>query len=97
MDPRQAFGLAVRRRRLRLGVSQEELAHRAGMDRTYVSGIERGRRNPTLLVIGRLAAALACDPARLLARPPGGTTRGGANRMESPHALPRPDRRLRRN
>lgn len=94
MDPKLAFGQAVRRRRLALDVSQEELAHLAGMDRTYVSGIERGRRNPTLLVICRLAEALQCEPSRLLAARRG-ATRGGANRVERPNALPRPDRRLR--
>lgn len=42
-------------------LSQEELADRAGLDRTYVSGIERGRRNPTVGVLQRIADALGAD------------------------------------
>jgi len=42
-------------------LSQEQLAERAGLDRTYVSGVERGRRNPTLDVLQRLANALGSD------------------------------------
>jgi transcriptional regulator with XRE-family HTH domain len=44
-----------------LRLSQEQLAERAGLDRTYVSGVERGRRNPTLDVLQRLANALGSD------------------------------------
>ena len=64
----KAFGAAVRTRREELDLSQEELGIRAGeMDRTYVSGIERGVRNPTLKIIGRLAKALHTKPSKLLA------------------------------
>jgi transcriptional regulator with XRE-family HTH domain len=52
------FGQAVRQYREVLKISQEEFAHRAGLDRTYVSGIERGCRNPSLRTIERLATAL---------------------------------------
>lgn len=62
-----AFGAAVRARRERLDLSQEELADRASMDSTYVSGIERGVRNPTLKIIVRLAKALATPAHKLLA------------------------------
>lgn len=68
MDPKASFGQAVRGRRLRLGLSQEDLADRAALDRTYVSGVERGRRNPTLMVMQRLAAALEIDLAKLVAQ-----------------------------
>lgn len=61
MDLSRQFGAAVRRHRELMRISQEELADRAGLDRTYVSGIERGRRNPTLLVLQRLADALGAD------------------------------------
>jgi transcriptional regulator with XRE-family HTH domain len=54
-------------RREALGLSQEELAHRAEMDRTYASGIERGVRNPTLKMIHRLAKALRTPAHKLLA------------------------------
>jgi transcriptional regulator with XRE-family HTH domain len=65
MELLREFGQAVRVHRERLGVSQEELAFRAGIDRTYVSGIERGRRNPSLRSIDRLARALEIDLATL--------------------------------
>ncbi|KAB1496519.1 helix-turn-helix domain-containing protein [Serratia proteamaculans] len=49
------FGQRVRELRKERGWSQEEFADRCGLDRTYVSGIERGVRNPTLEVIGVIA------------------------------------------
>lgn len=55
------FGAAVRRHRELLRLSQEELAARADMDRTYVSGVERGVRNPSLDVMQRIATALGAD------------------------------------
>ena len=60
------FGRNVRRARQRLGISQEELAHRAGPHRTYVGGVERGERNISLLNIVKLAHALDVNPSRLL-------------------------------
>lgn len=61
-DPRsarhEAFGQALRERRVRIGMTQEELAESAGLDRTYVSGVERGERNPSLTNIYRLCEAL---------------------------------------
>jgi transcriptional regulator with XRE-family HTH domain len=65
-DHRAEFGARVRELRLLRGWSQEDFAHHVGLDRTYVSGIERGRRNPTLDVIVQLAAALQASPADLL-------------------------------
>lgn len=50
-----AFGLALRNARHRVGLSQEGLAAKAGLDRTYVSGVERGTRNPTLAAMRKLA------------------------------------------
>ena len=52
------FGKRVRELRKERGWSQEEFADRCGLDRTYVSGIERGIRNPTLQIIGIIAEAL---------------------------------------
>lgn len=64
----KAFGAAVRARREELELSQEELGIRAGeMDRSYISDIERGVRNPTLKIIGRLAKALSTRASKLLA------------------------------
>jgi len=57
-DLRTSFGLAVRSARQRHGWSQERLSHEAGLDRTYVSSLERGLRNPTLTTQARLAGAL---------------------------------------
>lgn len=53
-----AFCEIVQKRREFLGISQEEVAHRAGLHRTYISDIERGSRNLSLKNLGRLAAAL---------------------------------------
>lgn len=63
---RAAFGARVRELRTGHGWSQEDFAHRANLDRTYVSGIERGTRNPTLDIIHRLAQALDVPAAALL-------------------------------
>lgn len=65
----------MRERRVALGLSQEALAERADLHWTYVSGVERGVRNPGLNTVGRLARALGWTPSRLLsgvaAVPPG--------------------------
>ena len=66
-DVRRLFGARVRSFRLRLAFSQEELADRARLDRTYISSLERGHRNVGLENICRLAGALNVDPAELLA------------------------------
>ncbi|MFT3888958.1 MAG: helix-turn-helix transcriptional regulator [Arachnia sp.] len=63
---RRALGQRVRELRRGLGVSQEALAHSAGMDRTYVGGIERGERNVAFDNLCRLADALGVAPAELL-------------------------------
>ncbi len=68
-DPRILFGLRLRELRRASGRSQEDLADLAGLDRTYVSGCERGRRNISLLNIVRLAEALDVDPTELLKAP----------------------------
>jgi transcriptional regulator with XRE-family HTH domain len=62
-----AFGQAIREARRRQGVSQESLALMCGLDRTYISGIERGTRNPSLKNILRLADALDTTPVDLFA------------------------------
>lgn len=58
MDISNFIGPAIRVFREQAGYSQEELADRAQLDRTYVSGIERSRRNPSVKSLQRLAAAL---------------------------------------
>jgi len=63
---RKRFGDAVRRRRRELGVSQEGLAERAQLHRTYISDVERANRNPSLESITRIARALDLEPSELL-------------------------------
>ena len=60
----RAFGASVRARREELDLSQEELGFRSELDRTYISGIERGVRNPTLKIIGRIAKVEAGDKGK---------------------------------
>jgi transcriptional regulator with XRE-family HTH domain len=60
------LGSRIRARRLELGLTQEALAERAGVHTTYLGGIERGMRNPSLAKILALAAALHEDPAELV-------------------------------
>jgi len=66
---RRTVGLNVRRFRLGASLSQEEMADRAKMHVSYLSGIENGNRNPTLEVISRLAKALKVEPWELLRSP----------------------------
>jgi transcriptional regulator with XRE-family HTH domain len=66
MDIRRRVGLNVRRFREDRKVSQEQLAFDCGLHRTYVSGIERGIRNPTVTSLQRLAKALKVTPSALL-------------------------------
>ncbi len=56
----------VREIREQLGLSQDELAHKAGLHRTYVGAIERNERNITIRTLAKLAGALRCRPADLL-------------------------------
>jgi len=60
-----AFGSAVRRARSERGLSQEELSHRAGIDRSYMSSIERGGQNVGLMSVKRIARALDMAAAEL--------------------------------
>jgi len=65
MKLEKTFGANVRRWRRERGLSQEELASRAELHPTYVSGIETGYRNPTVKIVGRIAEALSIEPAEL--------------------------------
>ncbi len=67
LQPHVAFGRAVRARREALGISQETLAERCDLDRTYISGVERGRRNPTVQAVYRLAGGLDIPAGDLIA------------------------------
>jgi transcriptional regulator with XRE-family HTH domain len=60
-----AFGLNVRKQREARGLTQEALAEKADLDQTYVSGIERGVRNPSILSIAKIAKALGVPLSQL--------------------------------
>ncbi len=66
MDVRQRLAVNMKRLRKARGWSQEALADEAGLDRTYISGIERVVRNPTVMVIERIGSALGCHLGDLL-------------------------------
>ena len=71
MDVRKRVGINLKRLRQDRGLSQEELAFESGLHRTYISGVERGVRNPTVLVLEEIAAALKVPAAKLLDETPG--------------------------
>jgi transcriptional regulator with XRE-family HTH domain len=66
MDWRRVLGENVRRVRRERALTQEQLAFEAQIDLTYLGGIERGRRNPSLLVMARIADALGVAPGALV-------------------------------
>ena len=90
----EAFGAAVRRRRKEIGISQGALASAAGLSRTYLVEVERGRRNPTLLTIELLAATLDVSLEALFhsaaeLEPPSKRKRATGARPERRKARPR--------
>lgn len=67
LEKRQAMlGEQVRSRRLERGLSQEQLSEKAGLDRTYVSSLESGKRNPAFSTLIKLASALEVELAELV-------------------------------
>ncbi len=62
-----ALGSTIRERRLKLGLSQEDLALKSDLDRSYIGGIERGEHNLSLINIWRIAQALETSPSKLFA------------------------------
>ncbi len=74
MDIREVLARNLRIYRQERGLSQEELAHRAGIDRTYISALERSVYAASIDVLDKLATALEVEPDQLLrkAPPPGG-------------------------
>jgi len=59
------LGQRIRKERKTIGLSQEELAERANIDRSYIGGVERGERNLTFKILCQLCEALGCDVAHL--------------------------------
>lgn len=66
MDWNEVVAANVKRLRLERELTQERLAHEAELDLTYIGGIERKRRNPTVDVLGRIASVLGVKPSQLL-------------------------------
>jgi transcriptional regulator with XRE-family HTH domain len=66
VDIRKRLGSNLRRLRESRGLSQEAFAHEANIHRTYVSDIERGARNPTILIVEKLAKSLGVTAGELL-------------------------------
>ena len=65
------LGLRIRQQRKQLGLTQEDLAHKAAIDRSYIGGVERGERNMTFKVLCSICDALDCDVATLTKGIPG--------------------------
>lgn len=85
MDVRKIVGLNIRKARIDAGLSQEELAGRMDVEQFYISGLEAGRRNPTLVTLWKVAIALRVDVSVLLAR--------GSQRPELPNKTKRSTKR----
>jgi len=68
MDVRARIGWNLRRLRKERGVTQEDLATDSGIDRGYISGVERGVRNPSVSVLVRIADAIGVDVSELFDR-----------------------------
>lgn len=66
MNILEKFGKRVRQKRLEKGISQESLAFDAGIDRTYLPGIEKGTRNPSIKITHQIALALGITLSELL-------------------------------
>ena len=66
MDMRRLVGSNVRRVRLAKGLTQEQLAERSGFTQHYLSGLEQGKRNPTVVTVFEIAQALQVDHLELL-------------------------------
>ena len=63
-----AFGQAVRKRRIEIGLTQESFAEKSQLHRTYIGGVERGKRNVALLNLIQIAQALELTPEEFLGR-----------------------------
>jgi transcriptional regulator with XRE-family HTH domain len=70
MDMRRLVGRNARRLRLEAGLTQEQFAELSGFSQQYISGLERGQRNPTVVTLYELATALGATPTDMI--DPGG-------------------------
>ena len=69
MDLKEVMAVNLRRIRHDRQLTQEELAHRAGLSARYIGAIERANKSASVTILGRIAEALGVDPAVLLKRP----------------------------
>lgn len=76
MRGRKIVGYNLKRLRIAQGVSQERLAYDAGVDRSYLGGMERGEENPTVDILDRLAVTLAVPIGELFATSGGELAKG---------------------
>lgn len=67
MEPEVAFGAVLKGKRKEAGLTQEKLALEAGLERTFISMLERGQRQPTITTLLKLATVLRCSAADLVA------------------------------
>ena len=72
-QPLRVLGQRIRERRKQLSWTQEDLAERSGIDRSYIGGVERGERNLTFSILCQICSALECDVAALSQNLPGVT------------------------
>jgi transcriptional regulator with XRE-family HTH domain len=79
-----AYGRAIREVRLAAGLSQERLALEAGVDRTFVSGIERGEKNPSLATLLKLADKIGVPVSVIAARAENLRARDSASKDKTP-------------
>ncbi|WP_393959901.1 helix-turn-helix domain-containing protein [Priestia megaterium] len=66
MDIEQAFGIVIKKYRLESSISQEKLAFEAGLDRTYISLLERGKRKPTINTLFSISRVYKVSPHRIV-------------------------------
>lgn len=66
MDIEQAFGIVIKKYRLERSISQENLAFGAGLDRTFISLLERGKRKPTINTLFAISRALEVRPYKII-------------------------------
>ena len=79
MEIREVFARNLRRHRQKKGLSQEALAHEAGVDRTYISALERSVYGASIDMIDKLAKVLEIEPSALLERNDGGSRKPSKN------------------
>lgn len=66
LDIEQAFGIVIKKYRLERSISQEELAFESGLDRTYISLLERGKRKPTINTLFAISEVLRIKPYNII-------------------------------